>query len=180
MTKTRSTFARARAIALGVAIALTVTLGIAPGPDTSPAWAVDYPSWEDLAAARRDEASAQAAVKQIEALLVQLAQAVEAAKADEQLKGTLWREADDKFQAAAQRTLTLQGQADEAAARADQSGIKASQMAAQLVRTGSQDLTATLFTSSGGETDNLLYYMGMSAKVSEQASCAPVPTPVVP
>ncbi|CAN5538359.1 hypothetical protein BH10ACT7_BH10ACT7_23440 [soil metagenome] len=170
MTRTRSRLTRARAVAVGVAFVLAASLGAAPALETSPAWAVEYPTWEDLAAARRDEASAQAAIKQIEALLVQLAAAVEAARADEEVKGGLWREADDKFQAAAQRTLTLQSQADEAAARANQSGIKASQMAAQLVRTGSQDLTATLFTSTGGETDNLLYYMGMSAKVSEQAS----------
>lgn len=170
MTTPRTQRTRARGVAIGIALALAVPLGVAPAFETSPAWAVDYPSWEDLAEARRSEASAQAAIRQIEELLTQLAAAVEAAQADEKAKGTLWREADEKFQAAAQRTLTLQSQADEAAALANASGIRASQMAAQLVRTGSQDLTATLFTSTGSDTDNLLYYMGMSAKVSEQAS----------
>ena len=164
-----ATKTRRRSIAAGLVLAFVAVLGSQPLLESQPAWAVEYPSWSDLEAARQNEASAQAAIAQITALLAQLEAAVVEARADEEAKGALWREADDKFQAAAQAALVLQGQADAAQAVATESGMRAGQMAAQLAR-GGENVTMTLFTSTGGDTDNLLYYMGMSAKVSEQAS----------
>lgn len=158
-----------RGVAAGVAIALALTLGVAPTLEASPAWAVEYPTWDELASARQSEASAQSAISQIRALLASLQAAADAARAEEEAKGALWREADDKFQAAAQETIALQTQADEANAAATESGVRASQMAAQLAR-GGENVTVTLLTSTGGDADNLLYYLGLSAKVSQQAS----------
>ena len=81
----------------------------------------------------------------------------------------IWREADQKFQEAALRAQTLQEQAEAASAIAVASEQRAGQMAAQLVRGGSQDLTTTLFINAG-DADSLLYGLGMSSKISEQAN----------
>lgn len=135
----------------------------------SSAVATEYPSWEDVASAQQDESAAQSEIVRIQGLIAELKSAAESALADEEAKGFAWREADDKFQEAAQRALNLQDQADRANSLASESSRRAGQMAAQLVRSGGQDLTSILLTS-GNRADDLLYYLGLSAKVSEQAN----------
>ena len=56
-------------MALAVALTLLLTGTIA---GVSPAWAVDYPSWDDVAAVRNDEAATKAEVARIESLLAGL------------------------------------------------------------------------------------------------------------
>ncbi len=130
----------------------------------------DYPSWNDVAAVRNDEAAAQSAIVRIEGLLAGLQSAAAQALAESETKGTLWRAADEKFQIAADRAQNLQGQADRASALAALSQQRAGQMAAQLARGGGgQDLVAQLLTSSSDPAD-LLYNLGMSSKISEQAN----------
>lgn len=139
------------------------------GPPLS-ARAADYPSWNDVATVRNDESAAQSAIARIEGLLSGLQSAAARTMADSEAKGTLWRAADEKFQIAALRAQNLQGQADRASALAASSQQRAGQMAAQLVRGGSgEDLVAQLLTSSSDPAD-LLYNLGMSSKISEQAN----------
>lgn len=148
--------------ALASALCLSVLLGV------SPAAATEYPTWDDLAVARQDEAAAQAAITEIETLLAVLETTVDRTRAEEEIKGALWREADEEHQAAAQRAETLQSQADQADASALASEARAGQMAAQLMRVGGHDVTAILFTSP--QAEGLLYYLGLSSKLSEQAN----------
>lgn len=133
-----------------------------------PAWAEDYPTWNDVAAVRNDEAATKAQIAKIEGLLAGLQAEAERTQKDAELKGAIWGEADTKFQAAAARALNLQEQADAANAVAQQSEQRAGQMAAQLARTGGGDLTATLFSS--GDADSLLYGLGLSGKLAQQAN----------
>jgi murein DD-endopeptidase MepM/ murein hydrolase activator NlpD len=134
-----------------------------------PAWAEDYPTWNDVANARNNEAATAAQIRQIEGLLAGLQAEAERTQKDAELKGALWGEADTKFQAAASRALTLQEQADAANAIALVSEQRAGQMAAQLVRSGGSDLTATLLANSG-DADSLLYGLGLSGKIAQQAN----------
>jgi len=153
--------------------ALAVVILVMPlvfaGPSTS-ARAEEYPTWNDVAAVRNDEAAAQAAISQIEGLLAGLQTEAARTAADSEAKGTLWRAADEKFQVAAHRAQNLQEQADEASTLAISSGQQAGQMAAQLARGGGgDDLVAELLTSASDPAD-LLYNLGMSSKISEQAN----------
>ena len=130
----------------------------------------DYPSWNDVAAVRNDEAAAQNAIARIEGLLAGLQSEAARTAADSEAKGTLWREADDMFQVAAQRAQNLQEQANQASDLADSSRQRAGQMAAQLARGGGgKDLVAELLTSAS-DPAGLLYNLGLSSKISEQAN----------
>ncbi|TAL43925.1 MAG: M23 family peptidase [Salinibacterium sp.] len=133
------------------------------------AWADTYPSWSDVAKARHDEAATRAAIHHIESLLAGLRSEVQRTQADAEAKGAAWGVADAKFQEAAQKASELQNQADAANKTATESEQRAGQMAAQLMRSGGGDLTTTLFVNAG-HADSLLYGLGMSTKISEQAN----------
>lgn len=154
-----------RLAAIGAALALLVTLGVA---GSAPSWADDYATWDQVNAARNDVAQAEALIRKIEAQLAALQAEAARTQADAEAKGTIWQQAEEKFQAAAARAATLQQQADAANATASASEQRAGQMAAQLVRVGGGDISANLLVS--GDADNLLYGLGMSSKLSEQAN----------
>ncbi len=135
---------------------------------SAPAYATDYPTWSDVAAVRNDEAATQNAIAQIESMLAGLQAEAERTQADAEAKGVIWAIADTKFQEAAYRASNLQEQADAASVAATASGQRAGQWAAQLARTGGGDITADLF-ANGGNADDLLYGLGMSSKISDQA-----------
>jgi murein DD-endopeptidase MepM/ murein hydrolase activator NlpD len=156
-----------RLVAMAAVLA-TLVAGTVIGAN-QPAWAKDYPTWDDVAAVRNDEAAAQNQIAAIEALLGQLQADVARTQADAQAKGAIWGEADTKFQAAAARAANLLEQAETANQAALESEQRAGQMAAQLVRAGGGDVTANLLTNSG-DADGLLYGLGMSSKIAEQAN----------
>lgn len=131
------------------------------------AYAVEYPTWADVAAARNSEAAAKKQIEQIKALLIGLRAEAERTAEDARIKGDEYFEADQLFQAAAARTDELQKQADAAMAVADESNARASQMAAQLARPGRGDPTVGLM-SNATDADNLLLSLEVSGKVAGQ------------
>ena len=159
----QSGMARAVAIILALALAITGTTLA-----SSPAWADDYPTWDEVNAARNDEAAKAAAVAEIQALIGALQQEAARTQADAEAKATVWQEADNKYQTAYAKSLTLQEQADAASAKAETSEQRAAQIVSQMVRGGGGDTTMTLLLNSNG-ADDLLNSLGMSQKVSEQS-----------
>lgn len=155
-----------RLAALSAAVAMLVSVSIFGASQT--ATAADYPTWEEVTAARNDVAYAEALIRQIEAQLVVLKSEAARTQQVAQEKGAIWQLADEKFQAAAAKAEALQTQADAAAAAADASEQRAAQMAAQLMRTGDGDLSASLFVSA--DPEDLLNGLGMSRKIGEQSS----------
>lgn len=134
------------------------------------AFATDYPTWADVAEARRNESSASAAIQQIEAMLAGLQAEADRTAAISVEKGTIWQQADAIYQEAALRSQNLQEQADAALEVANSSQRRAGQLAAQLARgAGSTDLVANLLTTRSDPAE-LLYNLGLSSKVSEQAN----------
>jgi len=148
---------------LGAAV-LVVSLGF---PASSPAFADEYPTWEEVQEARKDVAAAEAKVKEIMALLERLE--VEAAQAEEEAArlGEVYYEALYELDEATFQQAQLQSQADSAAAIAEESRLKAGQFVAELARVGGGDLTATLFIS-GENANQLLSRIGYAAKIAEQ------------
>jgi murein DD-endopeptidase MepM/ murein hydrolase activator NlpD len=158
---------KSRLIAVATVLGLLASGVIVASAES--AWAQDYPSWADVANVRNNEAATKAAVAQIQALLDGLKADAARTQADSQAKGNIWAEADTKFQEAASRAQTLQDQANAANVLATASEQRAGQMAAQLMRSGGGDITATLFANTGGAA-NLLYGLGLSTKISQQAN----------
>ncbi|MGA1452882.1 MAG: peptidoglycan DD-metalloendopeptidase family protein [Pontimonas sp.] len=148
---------------LGAAV-LVVSLGF---PASSPAYADEYPTWEEVQEARKDVAAAEAKVKEIMALLERLE--VEAAQAEEEAArlGEVYYEALYELDEATFQQAQLQSQADSAAAIAEESRLKAGQFVAELARVGGGDLTATLFIS-GENANQLLSRIVYAAKIAEQ------------
>jgi murein DD-endopeptidase MepM/ murein hydrolase activator NlpD len=161
-----------RIVALVVALSILPLAGVltATAPSAMGAISTDYPSWDDVAAAQRDERAAQAAVTQIRALLAQLAAEVEATQADAMAKGAIWEEKQAAVDEQGLIVEELQTQADDAKVKADESKRKASAMLAELGKTGGGDLTASLLASTqSGDADDLLYRLGAMDQYTERS-----------
>lgn len=155
-----------------LAVALMPIAGVvtAPAPAAVAAASADYPSWQDVAKAQRDERAAKKAVQQIKAQLAQLQKDVERTQAEAMAKGEVYQKAQDAFDAQAIITTELQTQADEAQQKAEDSKKKAAAMLAELGKTGGGDLTASLLASSqSGDADELLYRLGAMDQYTQRS-----------
>ena len=143
---------------------MVLSLGL---PSQSPAYADEYPTWEEVQEARKDVARAEAKVKEIMELLARLE--VEAAEAEEEAArlGEVYYEALYELDEATFQQAQLQSQADSAATIAEESRLQAGQFVAELARVGGADLTASLFIS-GEDAYQLLSRIGYAAKLAEQ------------
>jgi len=145
-------------VAALAAVALLVTGAVAV--TERPAYATDYPSWNDVLEARRDVARAQQKITEIRAAIEAITAEVARTEAIAQEKGALYYEAQLAFDEAAYTADQLQAQADAAQARADESRLRAGQFVAELARSGGGDLSASLFTNPG-QADELLSLVGL-------------------
>lgn len=152
------------AIATLGAVVMVLSLGL---PSQSPAYADEYPTWEEVQEARKDVARAEAKVKEIMALLERLEVAAAEAEEEAARLGEIYYEALYELDEATFQQAQLQSQADSAAVVAEESRMKAGQFVAELARVGGADLTATLFIS-GDDANQLLSRIGYAAKIAEQ------------
>lgn len=151
------------ALASVVVGGLVLSLGL-----TTPAFADDYPTWDDVLEARQNEEATQAAIAEIEGILQELeTQSAELGRVA-QARAEELNAANVALQAATDRADRLEQAADAAQERADESARKAGQLIAQLARTGGGNLTIALIFS--GNADDLLGSLGTVGKVSEQAA----------
>lgn len=141
--------------------------GAVIGGDISPAYAKGYPTWDDVRAARNNEAAKQAEITRIEGLLRALEADVAAKTAAAEQAGYEFEEADAAFQEAAIKAADLQTQSDAASAVADESRLKAGQMVAQLARQGG-DISASLLANAA-DADDLLSRLGYASRISMQS-----------
>jgi len=146
--------------------ALVLVAGIAIAP-ASPAFADEFPTWEEVQEARKDVAAAEAKVKQIQELLAGLESAAAEAEQEAARLGEIYYEALFELDEATYKQAQLQAQADEASTTAETSRMQAGQFVAELARVGGADLTATLFIS-GDDATELLSRIGYAAKIAEQ------------
>ena len=160
---------RPRAFAFVAAVAAMVLLVTGSIAATErPAYAVDYPSWNDVVEARSNVASAQAKIVEIRASISAITAEVERTQAVAEEKGTNFYDAQLAFDEAAYTADQLQSQADAAQLRADESRARAGQFVAELARSGGGDLSASLLTNPG-KADDLLSRLGFASKITEQA-----------
>ncbi|WP_440710539.1 hypothetical protein [Herbiconiux sp. YIM B11900] len=126
----------------------------------------DYPSWDEVNAAKQNEAEAAKQVDRITATLDNL-EAESALKANEALqRGEEYLQAQRDLDAATTTAAMLAVQAADATAKAQQSQTQVGQLAAQLYRSGG-DSTLNLILNQG-DSDSLLYQLGTMTKLTEQ------------
>ena len=150
------------ALATVVVGAVLVAVGI-----VGPVAAEDYPSWDDVQAARQNEADTQAAIDEIEGLLVGLETEAADLGRTAQVKAEAYNAANSALEDATAAADALARQSKDAAAKATESSQRAGQLIAQLARTGGGSLTLELLMSSNA--DDLLGSLGTLTKVSAQA-----------
>jgi hypothetical protein len=135
-----------------------VTAGVAPR--------VDYPSWDEVNAAKQNEQATAAEVTKITSLLDELS-SVSAQRANEALQaGQEYLQAKAAAEAASAYAATLQTQADDATAKADTATAQVGALAAQLYRSGG-DTTMNLVLNQN-DSDSLLYQLGTMTKLTER------------
>lgn len=150
----------------GALVVLLATSGL------SAAHANEYPTWDDIEAARANEAATTATIAQLDALLDGLQ-----AEAERLGDEAVARESESVAASAALQTAEasaerLDRQAREADAAARRSAEIAAQFAAALYRSGGTDVTTTLLVSGAAESADLLYRLGALGRVGEQAALA--------
>lgn len=133
-----------------------------------PAYAGNYPSWNDVLNARHNVAAKKKAIAQLQAILADLAAKAEAAQAEAERLGAIYQEAQDAFDEAAYKAELLQKQADDAEAQATASRIRAGQFVSELARVGSINVSTSLLSDAGGASD-LLSKLGFASIIASQA-----------
>lgn len=158
-----------RRSALGFGALGLATIAALGAPIVAPAFAADYPSWDDVVRAKANQASKAAQVTRIEGLIKALADDVALKNSLAEQASTAFYEAQQQYFDAAQKADQLQGAADEQAAKASEAADKAGRVAAQLYRNGGDDTSLELFFSgSAAGADDLLARLGTMDKLIER------------
>ena len=156
--------ARRGGIALSIATVGALILGLFLGAPA--AYADDYPSWDDVQAAKANEDAAANEVTRIQGLIASLTQNVATTKAAAEAAGTEAFAAQQAANPQAPRTDHQQAQADTQKKAADDAASKAGQIAAQLSRDGGDTTALQLFFSaSTANKDELLQRLGQMDRV---------------
>ncbi|QHC65609.1 peptidoglycan DD-metalloendopeptidase family protein [Rathayibacter sp. VKM Ac-2759] len=155
----------------GAALASAVLALVAGLLVASPAQAVEYPTWEDVEAAKGDTAAAAQQVENITSLIAGLQDEVQAAQELAQQRGAEYFTAQEAFDQAADRATELDAQATASADEADAASQQAGLLAAQLYRTTGTDLSVNIFLDGqDGEADDLLSKIGNMSKLVERSN----------
>jgi murein DD-endopeptidase MepM/ murein hydrolase activator NlpD len=155
--------------ALGIGAIALAGISAVGGPLIAPAFAADYPSWDDVVRAKSNQAAKQAQVAKIKGLIKALADDVAAKQALAEQAATEFFVAQEEYFDAAYRSEQLQQQADEQARTAVDAANKAGRVAAQLYRNGGDDTSLQLFfAGSAASADDLLARLGTMDKLVER------------
>jgi cell wall-associated NlpC family hydrolase len=130
----------------------------------------DYPTWQDVQNAKKNEAAKRAEIDKLEGLLVSLEAEAQRLGVVAQQKGEAYAQARDALAAATQKVERLKSRADKAQERAHESAARAAQIIAQLARTGGGDVTLGLLMGSASDTDNLLSRLSTMNRVTESST----------
>lgn len=135
----------AAVVALAVLPAITV---VAPVPAFA-LQAEDYPSWQDVVKAQKDEAAAKKLRQQLESQMQALQDEAQRTQDEANAKGELYAEAQQAYDEQKVVTDALVAQTEAAQAEADAAFTVAAQIIAEMSKTGSGDVTPQLLTAPG-------------------------------
>jgi hypothetical protein len=157
---------RFRVLAAALALALLPTLGgIAP---SNAANLADYPSWEEVVAAQRNEAQAKALRASLEGQLAGLQAEAQRTQDEADAKGKVYAEAQQAYDEQKIETDSLVEQTAAAQAEADEAYAVAAQVIAEMSKSGgSGDISPRLFTTPGSP-DALLDRLELSRVIGDR------------
>jgi membrane protein involved in colicin uptake len=153
---------------LGVLATVTALVAVPfTGAVAGPLRTADYPTWDDVQAAKQNEASAQAEADRITGLLDEL-EATAITLSNEALKrGEEYLVATYNRDAAQASADDLESRAAEAAATAESTKRQVGQIAAQLYKSGGDNGTVNLLLN-GDKSEELLYKLGTMSQLTSQ------------
>jgi peptidoglycan DL-endopeptidase CwlO len=153
------------ALAISAVGAVTASVGV-----TAPAAFAEetFPSWDDVQKAKQNEATKNAEIARIGALLAGLRDAAAEATKDALIAAEAFHIAQDELNAATAKEATLTKQAATAKKAAQTSKMRAGLIAAHLAKAGAQDISLSMFLN-GGRADDFLQELGTASKLSEQS-----------
>lgn len=154
------------------ATVVALVAGLLTADPAGPAAAeTSYPTWDEVAAAKANAASAQAQVDRITGLLAGLQSAADAAADAAIEQAAVYGAAQSALQAASEKATGLASQAQAATDAADALRRQSGNLAAQLSRGGGSDVSVRLLLSDGSATaDTLLYQLGTVSKLAQRSS----------
>lgn len=149
-------------VASGTVAVLALVLVVFPGS----ARADNYPSWDDVQAARSSQAATQVELNRIDGLVAGLQTTLASSQAEASRRWDENQAAQTAFNEAKAMAQSLAAEAASAKTQADKSRAQAAVLAAQFARSGGNDLSARLLVDSQNAGD-LLYKLGAMSKLSE-------------
>lgn len=163
MAKGRST----RAVAAGVPAALVLALAQPHAAIAAPR--PDYPSWDEVQAAKGDAARTEAEVDRIEGILIRLEQEAAALGQVALQAGEAYAQARDALTAATAKVQRIRAQAEAAESRAEASERRVALLVAQLARSGGGDVSIGLLLGSAADADAMLAQLGSASRLGDSS-----------
>lgn len=135
------------------------------------AQALDLPTWDDVQAAKQNQASASKKVKEIEGLIADGEKELDRRRNLHATTIQDLQDAEAALAAAADKAKTLNEEAEASRIEAEEAADRAGVIVAQMYRSGGVDRSMELFLDSDGSTaDALLERMASMSKATERNS----------
>lgn len=160
---------------LGAAVLTATAVGLVGAPLVAPtnAHAVDasLPTWQDVENAKQNQAATAAKITEVEALLVQVAQEVEATAKERDAAIAAFTIAEENLVQANARLDELNLKLAESTQEADTASQEAASLVGLMYRSGGIDRSAEMFLESDATTsDQLLERLASMSKATERNS----------
>lgn len=158
-----------RGIALfGVGV-FVVGMAVTQQVNSPAAQALDLPTWEDVEAAKQNQAAADKKVKEIEQLIVEGEKELDRRRNLHENTIQELQQAEEALMAAADKAATLNEEAASSRKEAEEAADRAGVIVAQMYRSGGVDRSMELFLDADGSTtDALLERMASMSKATER------------
>lgn len=136
---------------------------------TAPAQALDLPTWEDVQAAKNNEAAASKKITEIENLIAEGEKELDRLRNLHSTTIADLQAAEVELARATEKVQTLERQAEESKQEAEDAADRAGVIVAQMYRSGGVDRSMELFLDSNESTaDALLERMASMSKATER------------
>lgn len=154
-----------------LAATLILAVGAPAHLAAAPAFAAELPTWDDVQAAKGNEAAAAAKAKEIEGLIAQGEKELTRLRNTHAAAAEAMREAQKAFDDAAWKADALVKAAAESKKKADEAADQAGVIVAQMYRSGGVDRSLELLLESDAKTsDALLDRLASMSKATERNS----------
>lgn len=156
---------------LGGSIVLALVGGLFVGQQLTPApaQALNLPTWNDVQAAKSNQAATAKKVSEIKALIKQNEEQLKTLEQQSSDASAAAQEAQDELTAVDQKLSGLEEQTKASQKQAKETSAQAAGLVSQMYRSGGVDRNVELFLDPNAESaDNLLDRMAMMTKVAER------------